>query len=617
VQYDELAAYKKEHGGYIFLGKVDPSWTPKQARKWCEQRYFHFKNKNVYPRKKGNDWIVPFSILVPPYPWVRVCDGPIDPDTTEALILPAPPAEIIFPEDDEADVIRPEFPKRGPPSETKPTEAPPAEEGPEAAESLGTEESPDVEESPEAEESQGPGEVEKPGAGGGIYDDEQGLCTVSETEKPGNPNVEEEKEGEGGGVEIEEVPPVEEVSEMGTVVANAVGGAVQAVGDAISNMTWSGTAHTVLGVASFWPGLGTLAAGLETVLYISEGNYEGAAIAAAGMLPFGKVLTTTVKAVKIAKSIRTVGKAAELAKDAVKASKAMGNIAKNALGGAAGNAVKTATKAMKEDAAKTLATAVGSYVVTTGASEVASGAVESAGGPEWLQEVAAAGAGLAAGAAVSRITSGAGHGKGPPETTHAPETPTTTPIEKAPVGTTPIEKAPVGTTPIEPISTPETAPAASGVAPHAAPSTGTTPTPAGTTALAPGVAPQVHASPGYGRVQSRINIAKGQTRTTPLRQSGHPVSAGFNHVLAGHFGRKLAPSRSVFSIQPGELKSILQDPKTISSPVTKLPDGQFVRVVDTGIIVGHTALKFGGKETKNIKIFTDIAGNLITTYPWP
>jgi hypothetical protein len=52
-------------------------------------------------------------------------------------------------------------------------------------------------------------------------------------------------------------------------------------------------------------------------------------------------------------------------------------------------------------------------------------------------------------------------------------------------------------------------------------------------------------------VQSRINIAWGRTRTTPLRNSGHPDSAGFKHVLEGHFDiTKVGPNRSIFTISP-------------------------------------------------------------------
>jgi len=118
-----------------------------------------------------------------------------------------------------------------------------------------------------------------------------------------------------------------------------------------------------------------------------------------------------------------------------------------------------------------------------------------------------------------------------------------------------------------------------------------------------------------GRVQSRINIANGRTETTPLRDTGKPVSAGFDHVLKGHFDVEVSNSRSVFTISPNELKGVLQSSSVVKSPVTALPDGQFVRTVDTGRIVGTTTLKDGGLPTSVIKVFTDRAGNLITTFP--
>ena len=114
-------------------------------------------------------------------------------------------------------------------------------------------------------------------------------------------------------------------------------------------------------------------------------------------------------------------------------------------------------------------------------------------------------------------------------------------------------------------------------------------------------------------VQSRINVANGKTRFTP----GQPVSAGFDHVLDQHFNRPLANSRSIFSIEPDRLKNILQSQNSVSAPVTAIPGGQYVRVIDTGEVVGNTALKFGGNETTWIQVFTDQSGNLITTYPIP
>ncbi len=116
-------------------------------------------------------------------------------------------------------------------------------------------------------------------------------------------------------------------------------------------------------------------------------------------------------------------------------------------------------------------------------------------------------------------------------------------------------------------------------------------------------------------MQSRVNIANGRTETTPLRDNGNPVSAGFDHVIDGHFNREISNSRSVFTIAPDELKGILQSSSVVKSPVVALPDGQFVRTVDVGRAIGTTTLKDGGVPTSVIKVFTDKAGNLITTFP--
>ncbi|PQC30462.1 transposase [Enterococcus mundtii] len=120
-----------------------------------------------------------------------------------------------------------------------------------------------------------------------------------------------------------------------------------------------------------------------------------------------------------------------------------------------------------------------------------------------------------------------------------------------------------------------------------------------------------------GIAQSRINIANGQTRFTPVRKSGERVSAGFDHVIEGHFDRPLANSRSIFSTSPDNLKKILKSPNSIKSSVLKIPGGQYKRIVNTGEIIGHTAVKYGGHPTSWIAIYTDKAGNLITTYPIP
>jgi len=74
---------------------------------------------------------------------------------------------------------------------------------------------------------------------------------------------------------------------------------------------------------------------------------------------------------------------------------------------------------------------------------------------------------------------------------------------------------------------------------------------------------------GNGCVQSRINVANGRTKTTPLRANGEPVSAGFEHVIDGHFDLPVANNRSVFNITPADLKTVLQSNKVVSSPETR------------------------------------------------
>nr|WP_212964076.1 hypothetical protein [Brevibacillus reuszeri] len=133
-----------------------------------------------------------------------------------------------------------------------------------------------------------------------------------------------------------------------------------------------------------------------------------------------------------------------------------------------------------------------------------------------------------------------------------------------------------------------------------------------------GAAGKVAGAEVKGIVQSRINLANGTSRFTPLRPTtGNPVSAGWEHVAKGHFNVPLSNSRSVFSRTQEEIKTILQRADVVKSPVTSIQGGQYVRTVNVGEVIGNTALKFGGKETSWIQIFTDKAGNLITAYPVP
>lgn len=116
-------------------------------------------------------------------------------------------------------------------------------------------------------------------------------------------------------------------------------------------------------------------------------------------------------------------------------------------------------------------------------------------------------------------------------------------------------------------------------------------------------------------VASRINIAQGSTRYTPLRTSGNSSLAGFKHVVEGHFNRPLANNRSIFSITPEELKVILSDRRVVASPVRQIGGGYFERVVNVNRTIGRASLNHGGVETSYIRILTDVKGNLITAYP--
>ena len=60
---------------------------------------------------------------------------------------------------------------------------------------------------------------------------------------------------------------------------------------------------------------------------------------------------------------------------------------------------------------------------------------------------------------------------------------------------------------------------------------------------------------------------------------------------------------------------ILQSKPVVSSPAVGYPEGYFVRVVDTGKNIGITSIREGGMPTSRIMIYTDRAGNLMTTYP--
>lgn len=75
--------------------------------------------------------------------------------------------------------------------------------------------------------------------------------------------------------------------------------------------------HGVLGVASFVPGLSVVTGALDAAIYTAEGELVEAGVAAASMIPGGKVVTTAGKAVKGAVGMaRGTGTAAKVVKGA-------------------------------------------------------------------------------------------------------------------------------------------------------------------------------------------------------------------------------------------------------------------------------------------------------------
>jgi len=120
-----------------------------------------------------------------------------------------------------------------------------------------------------------------------------------------------------------------------------------------------------------------------------------------------------------------------------------------------------------------------------------------------------------------------------------------------------------------------------------------------------------------GRVKSRINIANGTTRFTPITENGKVANAGWDHVVPRHFGDR--NNQSQFSLPQEEIKTLLQSDMVVQSPIVKTVEindiPTYVREVDTGKIIGTIRKSQGGDNTTRIYIQTDMAGNLITAYP--
>lgn len=115
--------------------------------------------------------------------------------------------------------------------------------------------------------------------------------------------------------------------------------------------------------------------------------------------------------------------------------------------------------------------------------------------------------------------------------------------------------------------------------------------------------------PNVGVVQSRVNLAENPTRFSPSK------NAGMKHVRDRHYN----PSKNAgqFTIPESDLKNILQSKQVVNTTVKQLESGGFERVIDIGKNVGTVKPSLGGQPTTWIKVITDKAGNIITTYPIP
>ncbi len=133
---------------------------------------------------------------------------------------------------------------------------------------------------------------------------------------------------------------VEQAAPSTTQVAADGSGANPAViPETPKEASWWGKAspwvHGALGVASFVPGLSVVTGGLDAAIYAGEGNLVEAGIAAASMIPGGKVVTTVGKVAKVAVGaakevslVSKVGKGAHEAEEVVKAARKLEQEAK-------------------------------------------------------------------------------------------------------------------------------------------------------------------------------------------------------------------------------------------------------------------------------------------------
>jgi hypothetical protein len=102
-----------------------------------------------------------------------------------------------------------------------------------------------------------------------------------------------------------------------------------------------------------------------------------------------------------------------------------------------------------------------------------------------------------------------------------------------------------------------------------------------------------------GRVTSRINVS----------------NSGFAHVEKFHFNPAKALTKSQFTISKAALKALLQAKSTVRSPVTKIGEETFSRVVSTTEFIGTLAPKYGTGPTNICTVLTDKTGALRSAFP--
>lgn len=137
--------------------------------------------------------------------------------------------------------------------------------------------------------------------------------------------------------------------------------------------------HGALGIASFVPGVSLFTGAADASIYAAEGNMLEAGIAAASMIPGGKVVTTAGKAVKgavgIVREAKTVTTAVKAAEEAAKVAKIAEDAAKAAkIADEAAQAAKAAKAAQEAKAAVEAAESVKVAQNAGGSSTVAAAA---------------------------------------------------------------------------------------------------------------------------------------------------------------------------------------------------------------------------------------------------